>query len=274
MAYSSSAAGPQGFRGVDRPKGQRHGQPRDSRREEAQKRGVVAGADGRRSAGAELDRVPLWTGNHVSIKQLCEYMARYLYLPRLRDEQVLLGAIQEGLSNITWRTETFAYAEAWDEAKQRYQGLRTAQTIRVIVDERSLLVKPDAAAAQLEKDQQAAAAASAATGAQRSNPATAAGTAGPTSRGAPDMGTRPATAPPKMRRFHGSVQVDPVRLGRDAARVAEEVVQHLTGIVGANVQITIEVQADLPDGAGDKLVRDVTENCRTLKFTDFGFEEA
>ena len=37
----------------------------------------------------ELDRVPLWTGNHVSIKQLCEYMARYLYLPRLRDEQVL-----------------------------------------------------------------------------------------------------------------------------------------------------------------------------------------
>ena len=34
----------------------------------------------------ELDRIPLWTGNHVSIKQLCEYMARYLYLPRLRDE--------------------------------------------------------------------------------------------------------------------------------------------------------------------------------------------
>jgi hypothetical protein len=63
-------------------------------------------------------------------------------------------------------------------------------------------------------------------------------------------------------------------LGRDAARVAEEVVQHLTGIVGANVQITIEVQADLPDGANDKLVRDVTENCRTLKFTDFGFEES
>jgi hypothetical protein len=83
---------------------------------------------------------------------------------------------------------------------------------------------------------------------------------------------RPAPAT-KLSRFHGSVQVDPVRLGRDAARVAEEVVQHLTGIVGSNVQITIEVHADLPDGAGDKLVRDVTDNCRTLKFTDFGFEE-
>jgi len=42
---------------------------------------------------------------------------------------------------------------------------------------------------------------------------------------------------------------------------------------GANVQITIDIDADLPDGAGDKLVRDVTENCRTLKLTDYGFEE-
>jgi hypothetical protein len=40
------------------------------------------------------------------------------------------------------------------------------------------------------------------------------------------------------------------------------------------VQVTIEVHANLPDGASDKLVRDVTENCRTLRFTDFGFEEA
>ena len=72
----------------------------------------------------ELDRIPLWTGNHVSIKQLCEYMARYLYLPRLRDEHVLLAAIQEGVASLTWQSETFAYAEGWDEQRQRYQGLR------------------------------------------------------------------------------------------------------------------------------------------------------
>ncbi len=67
--------------------------------------------------------------------------------------------------------------------------------------------------------------------------------------------------------------VDPLRLGRDAARIAEEVIQHLTGLVGAEVEITLEIQAKLPDGASDKLVRDVTENCRTLKFTDHGFEQ-
>jgi len=219
----------------------------------------------------ELDRVPLWTGNHVSIKQLCEYMTRYLYLPRLRDEQVLLGAIQEGLASLSWEAETFAYAEAWDEAKQRYQGLRVAQTIRVIVDDRSLLVKPQAAAAQFAKEKQAAATAN---GGQ-SVPAPGTPTTLPTpgQAGKPAPGVQPSPKPPQFRRFHGSVPLDPVRIGRDASRVAEEVVQHLTGIVGAKVQVTIEVHADLPDPAADKLVRDVTENCRTLKFTDFGFEE-
>jgi hypothetical protein len=63
-------------------------------------------------------------------------------------------------------------------------------------------------------------------------------------------------------------------LGRDASRIAEEVVQHLSGIVGANVEVTLEIHAELPEGANDKLVRDVTENCRTLRFGTYGFEEA
>src|SRR5690606_25763702 len=33
----------------------------------------------------ELDRVPLWRGNDVLVKQLVEDFATYLYLPRLRD---------------------------------------------------------------------------------------------------------------------------------------------------------------------------------------------
>ena len=39
-------------------------------------------------------------------------------------------------------------------------------------------------------------------------------------------------------------------------------------------QITLEIQAEIPDGAPDNVVRTVTENCRTLKFTSYGFEEA
>ncbi len=222
----------------------------------------------------ELDRVPLWTGNHVSVKQLCEYMARYLYLPRLRDEQVLIAAIQEGVSSLVWG-ETFAYAEGWDEQRQRYQGLRAGQAARIMTDDRSLLVKPEAASAQFAKDKEANAAQATNGGSPAvTTPGATSGTSGAATAGAGTTGCpSPPDEPAKPRRFHGSVQVDPMRLGRDASRIAEEVIQHLTGMVGSKVEITLEIHAELADGASDKLVRDVTENCRTLKFTDYGFEE-
>jgi hypothetical protein len=49
----------------------------------------------------ELDKVPLWRGNHVGVKQLAEVFARYLYLPRLRDDDVLLAAIRDGVGLLT-----------------------------------------------------------------------------------------------------------------------------------------------------------------------------
>src|SRR5262249_41089871 len=39
----------------------------------------------------DLDKVPLWRGDHVAIRQLVEDFGRYLYLPRVRDPEVLLG---------------------------------------------------------------------------------------------------------------------------------------------------------------------------------------
>ena len=63
----------------------------------------------------EMDRVPLWRGNHVAVKQLVEDFGRYLYLPRLQASRVLLNAIGAGLALLTWQQDTFAYAENYDE---------------------------------------------------------------------------------------------------------------------------------------------------------------
>jgi hypothetical protein len=75
------------------------------------------------------------------------------------------------------------------------------------------------------------------------------------------------------RRFHGSVTLNAARVGRDAGRIAEEVIAHLSGLVGADVTVTLEIHAEVPSGAPDNVVRTVTENCRTLKFSDHGFEK-
>ena len=53
---------------------------------------------------------------HVAVKQLVEDFARYLYLPRLAGPEVLVQAIRDGVALLTWRADTFAYAEGYDEA--------------------------------------------------------------------------------------------------------------------------------------------------------------
>ena len=64
-----------------------------------------------------------------------------------------------------------------------------------------------------------------------------------------------------------------MRVGRDASLIGDEVIAHLASLVGANVTVTIEVEAEIPDGAPDNVVRTVTENSRALKFTSQGFEK-
>jgi hypothetical protein len=74
-------------------------------------------------------------------------------------------------------------------------------------------------------------------------------------------------------RFHGKVVVDPAGDGRDAGRIADEVISPLVGLVGSEVTVTIEIEVRIPSGAPDNVVRTVTENSRTLKFTSQGLEE-
>ena len=62
-------------------------------------------------------------------------------------------------------------------------------------------------------------------------------------------------------------------MGRDASQVADEVISHLSGLIGAKVTVTLEIEAEVPSGAPDNVVCTVTENSRTLKFTSQGFEK-
>ena len=216
----------------------------------------------------ELDRVPLWRTNHVAVKQLAEDFARYVYLPRLKDSAVLVGAVRDGVGLLTWEEETFAFADDFDELTSRYRGLRGGQHVSLVdSDSPGLLVKGAVARSQLDTDREKVRV-DQGSGEQgdggEGTTTTATGTA-------TSVSSRLAATPP--RRFHGTVTLDAARVGRDASRVAEEVIAHLTGLVGATVTVTLEIEAEIPAGASDHVVRIVTENSRTLKFTSQGFEK-
>ena len=207
-----------------------------------------------------LDEVPLWPGDHVAIKQLVEHFARYHYLPRLAGPEVLVNAIRDGVALLTWQSDTFAYAESYDENAARYRGLRGGQVASLSAESAGILVKPDLARRQMDAE----------------TPVLPPRAPGPGPRPDPGPGPSPdpSPLPPalKLRRFHGTVSLDPTRVGRDASRIADEVIAHLAGQVGAEVTVVLEIAVSLPDGASDQIVRTVTENSRTLKFTNHGFE--
>lgn len=217
----------------------------------------------------ELDKIPLWRGDHVSVKQLVEDFASYLYLPRPRDPEVLVGAIREGISSTTWQTETFAFAESFDEKARRYLGLRAGRIVSVSADAQGLLVKSERALAQLAQEE------SAKPGAVPPATPTPGSPVPPSPATKPGAGT-PTSTPPvaeKPNHFFGNVQVDPARITRDVDALAKEVIQHLASLPGAVVTVTVEIQASVPSGVPDGTVRTVGENCRTLKFTSHGFEK-
>ena len=216
----------------------------------------------------ELDRVPLWRGDHVPIKQLVEDFARYLYLPRLKEPAVLLESIRDGLRLLTWSQDSFAYAESFDETAGRYRGLRCGELVNISENNLSgLLVRPDVALKQRQAEM---------TPVSGPTDGTSKGTgAGSANGGGLTGGTEEAPKSPPLaqpKRFHGSIILDSTRVGRDAGRIADEVISHLAGLVGSSVKVTLEIEAQVPNGAPDNVVRTVTENSRTLKFTTHGFE--
>lgn len=210
-----------------------------------------------------LDDVPLWRGDYVAVRQLVVDFARYLYLPRLAGPEVLVQAIRDGVALLTWQADTFAYAESYDEAAGRYRGLRGGQVVSLGAEDAGLIVKADVARRQLDLEVP-----------QPAGTPGGDGAAAPTPSNGPTGGATPEPDAPKLpRRFHGTVRLDPARVGRDAGRIAEEVIAHLAGQPGAEVTVTLEIEARLPSGASEQTVRAVTENGRTLKFTSQGFEQ-
>ena len=223
----------------------------------------------------ELDRVPLWRGDHVTLIQLVQDFASYLYLPKLMRPAVLADAVRAGVGLLTWEQDTFAYAEGYDAEGERYRGLQSSTDLALSSDDAGLVVKPQVARQQIDREMQ-----------QRGRPqdtgdtsastgfgcTVAGGTAAVPGAGAPYGSLIEDHAPTRPKRYYGSVVLNAERVGRDAGQIASEVIAHLTGLVGAQVRVTLEIEAEIPNGVPESVVRIVTENGRTLRFDPHGFE--
>src|SRR5690606_15178605 len=79
-------------------------------------------------------------GWQIGLKQLWEYLAQYVYLPRLFDHNVLVKAVRDGVGRLD---PPFAYAATIDE-EGYHRGVVFRSTGTVYFDQNAVLVHPKA----------------------------------------------------------------------------------------------------------------------------------
>ena len=210
-----------------------------------------------------LDDILWKDDDHISIKKLWDYLCTYCYLPRLANYSVLEEAIQSGVHS----TEYFALAAGI--SNDRYLDLKY-DTYVGFIDRSAYLVKILAALKQKAKE-----------AAEAGNPETPP-VSNPGGKGKEEPGVSPHTPGGKPtpephaavdKHFYMSAPLDTTRIGRDVSRLMDEIINHLNTLDGCDVKITLEVTAERPEGFPVPIIRTVSENCRTLKVKDFGFEK-
>ena len=240
-----------------------------------------------RSLGArrlrdDLNRF-LWVEKpHVRVRDLVDWCRKYLYLPRVSSDQVILDALINSAAALSGES-TFHLADSFDEASGRYSGLRAQQasstqpsslTGYIVKDEVALAqIEADQLASQRAKEQAGSAAPSISTTGY--NPSTVSdatpGVArqGFTSGGSTATDTPAAVSePPKPQlpsRYVASVKLDPSRASLQMSAFVEEVMSHLQALPGAQIEMTLEVQVNAPGGIDEQTARIVLENSAALK---------
>lgn len=213
----------------------------------------------------------LWKdSNDIQVKKLWEYLSTYCYLPRLSGYGVLEDAICKGLSSDEY------FGIAGNYANDRYVDLKFNQTV-FSINQSDLLVKANVAMKQILAEKKK-------TEIQPDEwpPSRSGGDDGDTSNVQSGNGRVPEngggqqptdTQVPSNTRFFMSAKLDNTRVNRDVNNYLQEIIQHLLNVDGSEVELTLEVNVNAPNGIPSTTVRTVSENCRTLKVTDFGFGE-
>ncbi len=182
--------------------------------------------------------------DHVLVQRVWEDMCTFLYLPRLKDSNVLINAVKSAVERLA--NDELATARRWNEDEQEYEDLSIEgqSEVSIVLDGECILVKIDVA-----KD-----------------------VVGPID---PDPDPNPDPDPdPVYSRFFGSMEADPERLKRDVGKIADDVISHLNSVPDSTVTVTLEIHANAAQGFQEEIRRTVGENCSELDFKTSGFEES
>jgi len=169
---------------------------------------------------------------------------------------VLAQAISKGAASRDF------FGTAYGQHEGKFDGFKFGDA-NVQLDDTRLLIEPGAADAYEKANQ------------PEPIPAPSGGPGpvppGPTPPGPTPPGPTPPV-PAKAKSFHGNVTINATTAKMRLVQVAEEIIAALAADPNAEVKISVEIQANFPNGAQDQTKRAVSENARTLGFKNADWE--
>jgi uncharacterized protein len=173
-----------------------------------------------------------------------------LYLPRLKNRDVLAHAIQSGAESRDF------FGTAYGQSDNNFEGFQFGSA-NVQFDDTLLLIDPETAkayeASQIKRD--------------LSEPPP------PEIQKPPgDLGPTEPAPPARARSFHGMAEVASATAKIRLVQLADEIVSVLSSDPNAAVKVTVEIAAEFPDGASEQVKRAVSENARSLGLKSANWE--
>jgi len=182
----------------------------------------------------------------LPLRRLWEDLASYLYLPRLKDEGVLLATVAQGV-----KEGRFGYAERLEGGVPK--GVVLGEEVAPSLG--GYLLKPEVAARFLKEK----------TGEDVPPP--------PDGEGDDEkVPVPPPPRPSRPRRFYLKKTLRMESLLPEVRALAEEVLLHLYKEGGVRLEVVLEAHAEAPEGFPEDLERVLRENSRVLGAEAF-FEE-
>lgn len=163
---------------------------------------------------------------HLQLRGLREYLNRYIYLPRIKNQEVLRRSVQSAVSGML--PGPFAYAERWEESTDKYLGLAIdhASSAVIVIDGDSVIIKPEVAEAHRPVPS------------QPTEPGPGTPSVGDPAEQTPGQGPIPPVES-NPTRFSGTVMISPDRPARDMHQIVEAIVEQFTTLQGRNVTLRL-----------------------------------
>jgi predicted AAA+ superfamily ATPase len=208
-----------------------------------------------------------WKDDQPAVRAMAfwEDTLRYLYLPRLKNRDVLAHAIRSGAKSRDF------FGAAYGRSSDTFEGFQFGNA-NVQFDDTLLLIEPEAAKQYEAGHSKPAEPAPKA-------PGGAGGIAEPSVPGAYGDGSGGSGAPrgvaahaAKARSFHGMTEVAAATAKMRLVQLADEIIAVLCSDPNAAVKVTVEIAAEFPDGATDHVKRAVSENARSLGLNTIDWE--